>query len=363
MRKLLITLLFIVLMIPIHAQEDKETKPTVPDLSGLTAPEAASELNKVGLLLDSEIQPTTNVEANETLNTIVKQLPEAGTEITADTTTVTITVLRENNLLLLYDPNTWSEDDITFVNTSDTGINLTGITFTSDTGNRFEAREFAQKAGRILPAQKCFQAWGRPTSTGEFYTPDECKPDRLLSIISDLPDNQHFWQNSSTFTVTQDGVYRGRCDVAAGRCELWVSPEFIAEDVTEYAYFVYDEHQLIVFNRAENQWMPLNQIELVDMPHNESENLDSSRIWSSRTFKDTELHFLAPGQCAIFTDGSQKDPLVDCFSMAQKIYPSNDLFWSDGFTVKSSHPDGIERNCPAPSGTTFCMTPRYEWDR
>lgn len=354
MRKLLITFLFIVLIIPSLAQEDDKSKITVPDLSGLSAAEAAAVLNAQNMLLDPIIQTLSYDDVGGTVNTIGAQSPEAGAEIDPNTKTiVSVSVIRELNLLLLYDPNKYDENDLTFVNTSEQDINLTGVIFQSkSTGYSFKGRSFA---GRVLPAQKCFQIWGIDVGSG-FYVPDECTGGGLLKygIINNLPNDEHFWQGADTFTVMQDGIYRGSCEIAAGRCEVWISPQMIAEDVTEYAYFVYDEHELYVFNRSKTQWMPLQQIQLPPLP----EPLNSMRIWSSSNLDN--LDFLAPNQCVVFTDNSRKESLVDCTRIAWKNAIPDEMFWKDGFTVHSLHEDGIDRNCPPPSGKTFCLVPRAE---
>lgn len=356
MRNLLIAVLFIMLMIPVVAQENEETIVTIPDLSGLTLPEAAKVLNENNMLLDPIILSLDSEEQEATLNTIVAQSPEAGTEVDPETETiVTISVLRDFNVLLVYynealERQGIETDHFTIINLGESEINIDGIVFQSD------QRQFVASKWRdsIIKLDQCFQLWSNPNNG--IHQPSECGTLAGTGILQDVSTAERFWKETTSFTVMQDGVYRGTCDIAAGRCELWVSPQMIAEEVTEYAYFVYDEHELVVYNRSETQWMPLHQIQLNDFG-----NLNNLRLWSTSLFE--VLTFLAPQQCVIFSDNSRDESLVECDEIAQKNSPDDNIFWRDGFTVISSHEYGTERTCPPPNGQTFCLIPRYDLDR
>jgi hypothetical protein len=354
MQKLLIILLFIVLMLPTLAQdEEEEVAPTIPNLTGLTAPQAEAILNAQGLRLNPVIQSITG--SNGIPNTVGAQSPEAGTEIVLSSETiVTISMLQEFNLLLIYYNEILQAQGIetehfTMINLSDREINIDGLILQSDE-RLFVASDWRASTIRN---NECFQLWSN--SRNGNHQPAECGILAEVGILRGIPTEQQFWKNTESFKILQDGVYRASCEVAAGRCELWVSPQMIAEDVTEYVYFVYDTHELFVLNHSQSQWMPLNQIRLEDTP----EPLSSLKLWSSVIIEDT--NFLAPNQCVIFSDNSSAEPLSDCFAIATKSTTGNNIFWRDGFTVHSTYQGNtIERNCPSPSGRSFCLIPRYD---
>jgi PASTA domain len=354
MQKLLVTLLLMMLMIPVLAQEGKENTISVPDLTGMSAPQAETALNEQGLRLAPSILSLDTNLYDGIINTVAIQSIIAG-EIVERGTIITISVIRDFDLLLLYDIQDGDADDFTLVNLSNEDINLAGIVFQSTSEENIEpsynARDFS---GGILPAERCFQLWGR--AEAGFYEPEECDNNRLLNygIVRDIPNNQKFWQDTVSFMVMQDGVYRASCEVSVGRCELWVSPRAIAEDVTEYIYFIYDEHQLYIFNSAPEQWMPLTEIQLADS----GRRLNDPLMWSSSLVPD--IDFLAPKQCVRFSDTDADEALVDCLVIAASTLTQSNIFWSNGFSVQSLYQAGIELTCPRPSERSFCLIPRYE---
>lgn len=353
MRKLLIVLLLMV-MIPALAQEETETStPAVPNLIGLTAPEAEAILNQQGLRLDPIFSLLDINESGGTANTIGDQSPAPG-DIVDPGTIVSVSMIRSFNILLIY-YNEGNRDfenaHFTFVNLSDEAIYIDGIRFQSDNG-QFAA---ASWHSNTIDGHQCFQIWSNEGNGS--YEPHECALRGVLDrgTLEGVSEEEHFWQNTDRFQIFQDGVYRASCAVALGRCELWVSPQAIAEDVTEYVYFVYNEHELFVLNHSPAQWMPLFEIRL----DNAERTLNDSRLWSSITIPD--LDFLAPGQCVYFADNIRDERLNDCFVIAESIVSANNAFWRDGFTVQSLYQEAIvERSCPLPSGMTFCLVPRYE---
>lgn len=351
MRKLFIMLLLIVLMIPVLAQDEEEDIALMPDLSGLTAPEAESILNTHSqeLRLDPIILSLDANSHEGAINTIGEQSIGAD-EAVEHGEVITISLIRDFNLLLIYRNETLRvmDNHFTMINLSDGEINIDGITLQSNE-RTFAASDW--RASTIRDGQ-CFQLWSSPKIGN--HQPAECSALAGVGILEGIPDNQQFWKDTDTFTVMQDGVYRASCEVAAGSCELWVSPQAIAEDVTEFAYFVYDEHQLYVYNYAPQQWMPLSEIRLADSER----RLNDLQLWSSNVIPD--INFLAPNQCVRFSSANAGESLADCLVIASSTLTQLNNFWSDGFIVHSLYQKSIEHTCPAPSGQTFCLVPRYE---
>src|SRR5262245_37353526 len=121
-RLFLLCLLLTFVLIPVLAQDAV----TVPDVRRMPLPQAASILNLVGLNLGEDT--TADAVEGQEPNTIVSQSIEPGGTVPRGTA-ISVTVMRAANVRLVYDDN-----DITFINLTQEGMNVNGITFSSSDG-------------------------------------------------------------------------------------------------------------------------------------------------------------------------------------------------------------------------------------
>ena len=101
---------------------------TVPDLTGLNVPQAAAELNRVGLRLGTQEAIAWNADSGLSENTISGQSIDPGTE-TSPGTTIDVTVLRSPNVALQY-----KDTSLTVINLGSTTISLTNLAFATKVG-------------------------------------------------------------------------------------------------------------------------------------------------------------------------------------------------------------------------------------
>src|SRR5690348_4552691 len=131
MRKFLLILLWL-LAIPAWGQEGNPTDvPVMPNLSGLTVPQAHALLFEHGLQLDPIIV-TTNSGAG-TVNTIIDQSLAAGESI-SEGAVISVTVLREYNLELIWQAADNGGDSFTIVNLTDEQMTIEQLRFVTADG-------------------------------------------------------------------------------------------------------------------------------------------------------------------------------------------------------------------------------------
>jgi hypothetical protein len=313
MRKLLLVLLCF-LVIPALGQESSQTDvPTMPNLSGLTVAQAHALLYEHGLALDPVIISTNS--GTGTLNTIIDQSLAAG-ETISEGDVISVSVLREYNLELIWHAADNGGDSFTIVNLTEGVLNLEQLGFeTADGSRKADIRLWPN----ILRERQCIQLWPFEEING--IRLDECRFLQGGGILTVENEAEQFWRGTGSFYVFQEGLRRAEC--------------------------------LIIHNRSETEWLPLNQLAL-----NDGQALDDTHEWDIANFSD-ELPFLAPNQCARISDGSA-NRLANCVEIASRSVSGDAVFWRDGFTVHSLHLGDVSKECPAAVGdeASICLLMR-----
>lgn len=336
-----LVIVLLLLTIPVLGQENSPTPvPTMPNLIGLTAPEAHALLAEHGLLLDPVFSSSTTSTGEN--NTIIDQSLAAG-EAYITGAVISVTLHHSNNIELIWQTENFGTDAFTIVNLSDAIINFDNVDFLSaDATKRLNLPEMPN----ILRERNCFQLWVFQENNGTRLP--ECNFLQGGGILTVENPNRQFWLGVGSFYVLQEGLRRAECEIALGRCQLWVSPTPIAEEFSPYVFLMYNQHELIIHNRAENQWMPLNQIAF-----NQGLALNDAREWDTVNFSP-ELPFLAPNQCVRYSDG-RNQALAKCTEVAYR--QTGDIFWASAFTVRSLRSGDTAKTCPAANGDelTLCL--------
>jgi hypothetical protein len=337
---LLILLCFLVL--PVIAQDSTASQtPTMPDLTGLTAPQAHALLFEHGLVLDPLIVASSSGEGVE--NTIIDQSLAPGESYSIGAV-ISVTVLRQPNIRLVWNIEDHNNNSFTLVNLADYEINIEHLLFeTADGSRRFQSALWPN----FLRVEQCVQLWTYQEELGSRVGVDDCRILQGGGILPVLNEVQQFWRSEGSFYVVQEGLRRGECQIAAGICELWISPSAITEEFSPNVFLIYNQNQLIIHNRSSKQWLPLNQIAI-----NDSAVLSDEREWDSLRFGQ-DMPFLAPNHCVRF--GSASSPLTDCVEVA--VRETTELFWRESFTVHSLRNSDISKTCPAALGdeATICL--------
>ncbi len=327
----------------------------VPDLTGLSVPEATAALNRVGLALGAQTGELWSAESGLEQNRIQAQTVAPGTSVAAGSA-VDVTVLRTPNVVLIYDDN-----DLTLVNQSGTQLPLQGLTFIAQDGNG--ASFNAARWSGAVRADQCTQIWsiGRNGPKGI----DECR--LIQNWLVTTNGSEHFWTGAggtTQFTVIQNGIEMASCAVAnPGRCEFYVSVGGAGDGVTEYVYFAYTPEVLAIINTSQDRWMP---IESLVIRNNYVTPLgapvpvgDPSLFGNPQTVAN--IRRLAPNQCLLFTNSTPdaQNPPQPCDVVARLDVGTNLIFWGADFPVESIT-DDQERSCPAatPGKLTLCILPR-----
>jgi hypothetical protein len=330
---------------------------TVPDVTGMSVPQAAALLNRSGIVLGSETNVGWTAESGLPQNTISAQ-SVAGGQSVARGTVVDITVLRSPNAYLLYDDN-----DLTLVNQTGGTLDLNGIAFNSVDGSG-PATFTANRWGGILEGGDCGQIWS--ISRGEPKPQDGCASMQWLTTNDPA---QHFWtgaNGATRFNIVQTGVERAVCSVAAaGRCDFFLTGGGAGGDVVPYVYFAYLPDRMIISNQSPDQWMSLNQLNVYNQ--NFAEGTAPLKIADPTLYTNQgqqligRVDQLAPGQCLYWTNGSpQPDtPPQSCDVVARFNMAAELIFWSKDFSLDSVT-DGQRHTCPAatPGRLTICVMPR-----
>ncbi len=327
---------------------------TVPDIIGLSIPQAAATLNRSGLTLGMLNNIAWTAESGLHLNTISEQNIAAGQSV-AQGTAIDVTVLRAQNTVLIYDDN-----DLTLVNQDVVDIDLTGITFTALDGSEPAAFSASRWAASLSPNQ-CTQIWS--IGRNDPKSLDEC-----LFIQNWLTTNnplEHFWtgaHGATHFSISQHGIERAVCTVSAqGHCEFYLTAGGSTDDVTAFVYLAYTSDQFIILNTAYNQWMPLEQTVLYNTRSGTPIPVGDPLVYLNLD-PVADATQLAPGQCILFTDqeNAEAENLpIPCHVIAQAIVDPGLFFWVEDFELDSVT-DGRRHSCPGatPGGLTLCIMPR-----
>jgi PASTA domain len=324
----------------------------VPNLAGLSVPEAAALLNRTGLNLGAEKAIPLTDTSGLVQNRVNSQSVPAGQQV-ARGSAVDVTVPRATNILLLYDYN-----ELTLVNKTGFKLGLDDITFNAFAASTWQAKE--------LEDGQCAQLWAISRS-GPQAVP-ECAAIQTWFFTTNKAN--HFWRataGSPQFAFTKGGIHYGQCDAVGAdsgpmRCDLYLSDN-VQDDLTDYLYFVYTAEQLIIRNKSKDEWMPLSGVNVINnLPAVKGQTFAVGDPKSYPTRAPVgRADRLAPGQCLWFTNGSPQitAPVQPCDVMARLDVNPDLIFWASDFGV-----DGVlydaPNNCPkaTPGKLTICAVPR-----
>ncbi|MFN8371399.1 MAG: PASTA domain-containing protein [Anaerolineae bacterium] len=332
----------------------QEAVTTVPDLTGLSVPAAAALLNQHDLLLGVQQNIPWTAESGLPENSISAQSAAPG-ESVARGTAVDVTVLRSDNMTLIYDDN-----DITLINRSGGTLDLNGVVFStleSSTAASFNAARW----GSLLSAEGCGQLW----SVGR-TSPKDIEGCTSMNWLTTNNTGEHFWtvlNGVVSFSVTQNGVARAQCPAAqAGTepitCDFFLDAASVGETIP-YIYMAYTPTQFIVLNNSTDKWLPLLNITLANAS-GFSSPLGLATGWTvASEFARPDL--LAPGQCLLVVGaGVPLEPPQPCTPILTYAYPTaGNYFWAQDFTVDGVTDDQTHTCAAAVEGRlTLCLMPR-----
>jgi hypothetical protein len=351
--RLLVVIVGLLLIVPqiTFAQE----MVTMPDVTGMSVPVAAAELNRAGFRIGQEIGEPWTADSGQEQNTIGGQSIAAGTQVESGSA-VDLTVLRSPNMLLIYDDN-----DLTLVNQTGTQIDLTGINFRALDGN--QAGFSASRWGGNLRESRCAQIWSvnRNGSKGL----DECE--FIEHWITTTNGGEHFWTGAggaTQFVVTHNGIERALCPIGGlQRCEFYMPAGGNSADVTQHVYFAYTQDRLAVINNTDDKWMPLDGLVVLNNfvpPLGATVNITNPSLFGDNINPVANIKQLAPGQCIFFTTSvDNAEPPQPCDIVAQLQIGASVIFWGADFPVESAT-DDQPHVCPVAEADrlTLCIMPR-----
>lgn len=324
---------------------------TVPDLIGLSMPEAAGALGRAGLKFGSERIIAVDAASDDRENTVAEQTPNAG-ELAETGSIVDVGVLRMINAYVIYDDN-----DLTLVNMAADLLDLTQITFEAiDTA---QAIEFSASAwSPTLEQGRCGQVWSLARISSK-----EIEGCSLILWMTANDRSQHFWTSTAgveRFRILQEDTERAQCAAATPesqnaplRCDIVFDIVYPGENI-DYIYIAYTPDVLIIRNQTQDRWMDFSETVLRD---SRSRDIDLSAL-DIFVGEDIVPARLAPGQCVLFGQGGDQQPPEPCDLVGQINVDPSELFWNQPFRVIGR--DDYPRVCEAASQgeLMICVMPR-----
>lgn len=360
MRVLRFVTLTLILFISATLNAQPADTVAVPNLAGLTPPQAAAALNAARLQLGT-LSPVTASGA-VLPGTIASQFPAPGSAVNTSAV-VDVVVGYAPNIRLIYDNN-----DLTIINTGTQAIDAR--TLDLQASDAVPVSFDGGRWGRAIEPTDCVQVWAtrrtRPKSLAE------CR--RITAWLSTTDTSQHVWKESagvSRFIVRQDGVARGECPAAgpgSGEspfvCDIYLEQEQPAP-VWPFIYFAYTRDTLVVHNTSGDSWMRLNVA--LTPASGGAISLNDGTLYKAvdglvlSTANDGRpiIRQLAPGQCVRFrtvttASGSLPEP---CLMFADALVDGVP-FWNARFTIEDRSGDKHVCEGAAPDAVTTCRVLR-----
>jgi len=353
-----ISMTLFILLVPVGVGFGQDTV-TVPNVIGLNVPQAAAQLNTVGLQLGGQTASPTPSDASIAPGHVTTQSIEAGTQVEFGAE-VDLSVLSDTRVRLVYDNN-----DLTMINEAGVTIDLNGIIFNSDSGaQRFIATSWQGN----LEHGDCTQIW--TISRREPKRVTGC--DSIFWLTTNNPA-EYFWTQTvgvNEFTVTQNGQMLATCPAAPANsqdtpssCIFYVVAGDITSQITDFVYFTYTPETFAVINTTPDAWMPLTETPIYNFSPQASNPgsplilSDSQMIPNPDIIGDVQR--LAPGQCLIFSIAENPELPEPCDAIIQQTVDSSLAFWQTTFELDSPYAIEGRSSCPAASDNlTRCIMPR-----
>lgn len=355
----LIAILFILMSQLLVVAQDTVS---VPDVTGLTVPEAAAMLNAVGLGLGSQdvidVADSNGVEVGH----IASQSLAANSDAPLGSD-VDIAVIRSRNAILIYDDN-----DLTVVNTTNNIADVSTLRFVAIEGDN-PASFAASRWASSVRDHRCLQIWSIVRNNAKSLP--EC--DNIQHWLTTNTTSEHFWTEANgvvTFSVVESGIERAQCPAAPInsqdaplRCEFYLSGAGSADNITPYIYFVYTPTAIVIFNPTPNLWMPTDRTTIFNFNPSISNPGVSLVMGDPVLFQNPDivanLTRLAPQQCIALTTLDNADIPQACQVIAQRTLDATVAFWLAEFEIDSAT-DTQRYSCPAAIDTraTICIVPQ-----
>lgn len=334
----------------------------VPNIVGMNLPQAAATLNRAGLALGTQTNVGWTAESGLPQNTIQTQSYTPDQTVPPGTS-IDVTILRSPNVALIYD-----ENDLTIINNTNAQLDFNGLLFGVVEGT--PAAYAATRWTGALPAGGCAQIWSVLRSAPKDV--EGCA--RINNWLTSVNNTaEHFWTQLNgvvSFSVVYGGIQHAVCPAApAGsqpmRCDVYL-PVGGAVEITPYIYFAYTPERLIVFNRSEDKWMPVDATQVINLNPNLTVR-EAGVPLADPTLTNpinpvANIALLAPNQCLLFTNSANPEtPNLPepCDVIGQANLDPNLLFWSAAFDIVSVT-DGQRRTCAGATAgrLTICVMPR-----
>lgn len=343
-----------------QASESAAAATTVPNLAGMTPPQAAAALNAARLQLGAMSSMTASPPL--LAGTVAGQFPPAGS-VAVPGAMVDVSVAYAPNVRLIYDNN-----DLTLINIGTQPLDAGTLTFQASDAVpvSFDGRRW----GRQIEPTDCVQVWSTRRTQPKSLA--ACR--RIAAWLSTTDANQHVWKDASGaqgFIVRQEGVQRGECPTASPGtrenplvCEIYLA-QVQPPPVWPFIYLAYTRDSLVVHNTSADSWMRMNVPLLLASNHAISLNDTSlyhavdGLIVSTGSGGVPVIRQLAPGQCVRFRTVSAPADFIPepCLMFADALIDGVP-FWHTPFTIEDNRGDKHVCAAAAPDAVTTCRVLR-----
>lgn len=354
-------ILFIFFLFMGHLTVMAQDTVTVPDITGLTVPEAAAILNNAGLRSGTEEAVSVANANGVEIGRISNQSIAPNTE-TDSGSTVDIGVVRSPNVTLIYDDN-----DFTLMNTTNNVADVTGLRFVAIEGDN-PASFAATRWGSNVREMWCLQVWSINARNSKFVS--GCDDIQWLSTNA---TGEHFWTAANgvtTFSVVENGIERVQCSSAPvgsqdnpSRCSFYLDGAGSADDITQFTYFMYTPEAILIYNPTPDLWMPTDRTTIFNLNPAMGDAGAGFVMGDPLLFGSPEIvadiNQIAPGQCIMLATVDNPAIPQDCNIIAQATVASATAFWLADFELDSAT-DQPAHTCPAaiPTQPTVCIIPQ-----
>lgn len=198
-----------------------------PSAQPTTATPLPTGVASATLLPTRTVPPTRTIApTDDRIATIVAPLPtntrDANAPVFTTNTAVPLTAtLVPPDVLLRFD-----ERSFLLLNVSGRPLNIANLRFESASGEMVASRwntEFLTQPLTGFTSNDCLQAW--EVSQSFQPKPDECRYRHAWIAVG---DDALFWQDTPTFTVSNNGQTVAVCQVTAGQCAIQLTAQVVA---------------------------------------------------------------------------------------------------------------------------------------
>lgn len=353
--------LFVIFLLMSHLVVLAQDAIIVPDIIGLTVPEAAAVLNSAGLILGTE-EAISVADGNGVEIAHISSQSIASNAEAAAGSSIDIGVVRSPNVTLVYDDN-----DFTLMNSTNNVADVTGLRFVAIEGDN-PASFAATRWGSNVREQWCLQVWS--VNARDRKPVSGCQDIQWLSTTN---TGEHFWtaeNGVTTFSVVENGIERVQCSAAPvgsqdnpSRCSFYLDGAGSADDISPYTYFVYTPEVILIYNPTPDLWMPTDRTTIFNLNPAVGDAGAGFIMGDPVLFgnPDTigDVYQLAPGQCIMLSTVENPAMPQDCHIVAQATVASATAFWLADFELDSAT-DQPMHTCPAASAEqpTVCILPQ-----